>query len=313
MPAGIFISYRRDDTIATAGRLHDRLARSFGRKRLFIDVDHIPVGADFIDFIDKQLEACGVLLAIIGPHWLRARDTVGSRRLDDPKDLVLIEIAAALRRKISVIPVLIDGAMMPTAEELPDALKPLARRNAFELRNAQFGIDADRLVGKIGDAFKAKNTRIRRFATLAVAIVPIVLAAWSVDRFTPVVGWFRSAFQERTAVESCDKTISQSEPTLNYSGIFAGILEDRDGRAEVQLRLARNGDTVQGSYFRAGLCGSVYGEVVGTSLLFNWSWAGSSGRGIANQAGETLNGSSGFKEQTQGGGTFVLIRRKPTQ
>jgi len=100
MAGKIFINYRRDDSISTAGRLHDRLAQTFGRKNLFMDVDHIPAGVDFVEYLNSQVTACDVFLAIIGPNWLDSKDDDGRRRFDNPDDFVTIEIAAALARKI---------------------------------------------------------------------------------------------------------------------------------------------------------------------------------------------------------------------
>jgi hypothetical protein len=98
MAGKIFINYRR-----TAGRLHDRLTQTFGRKNLFMDVDHIPAGVDFVDYLPSQVAACDVFLAVIGPNWLDAKDDDGRRRFDSPHDFVTIEIAAALARNIRVI------------------------------------------------------------------------------------------------------------------------------------------------------------------------------------------------------------------
>src|SRR5215469_4681140 len=126
MAGKIFINYRRDDSPGTAGRLHDRLAQTFGRNNLFMDVDHIPAGVDFVEYLHSQVAACRVFLAVIGRNWLDAKDDDGRRRLDNPDDFVAIEIAAALSRDIRVIPVLVDGALMPKARDLPEPLKPLA-------------------------------------------------------------------------------------------------------------------------------------------------------------------------------------------
>jgi hypothetical protein len=103
MAGKIFINYRRDDSISTAGRLHDRLAQTFGRHNLFMDIDHIPAGVDFVEYLNSQVAMCDVFLAVIGPNWL-AKDDDGRRRFDNPDDFVTIEIAAALERKIRVIP-----------------------------------------------------------------------------------------------------------------------------------------------------------------------------------------------------------------
>jgi tetratricopeptide (TPR) repeat protein len=152
MAGKIFINYRREDSSGTAGRLHDRLAQAFGRNNLFMDVDHTPAGIDFVDYLHKQVAACDVFLAVIGPNWLDAKDDDGRRRFDKPDDFVTIEIAAALARNIRVIPVLVDGASMPKADKLPDSIKSLVRRNAVEIRNTHFGRDADELIEKIRQA-----------------------------------------------------------------------------------------------------------------------------------------------------------------
>jgi hypothetical protein len=165
MAGKIFINYRRDDAISTAGRLHDRLAQAFGPNNLFMDVDHIPAGVDFVEYLHSQVAACDVFLAIIGPNWLTAKDDDGRRRFDNPDDYVKIEIAAALVRNIRVIPVLVDGARPPNADKLPDSVKPLARRNAVEVRNTNFGRDAEALADKIREALKGAHraTGQRRF------------------------------------------------------------------------------------------------------------------------------------------------------
>jgi hypothetical protein len=142
----IFINYRRDDSMGMAGRLYDRLAQAFERNNLFMDVDHIPAGVDFVNHLNNQVAACDVFIAIIGPNWLDARNERGDRRLHVPDDFVTIEIAAALARDIRVIPVLIDGARMPKAGDLPESLKPLVRRHAVNLRHDQFGRDAEALI-----------------------------------------------------------------------------------------------------------------------------------------------------------------------
>ncbi|MGB7656844.1 MAG: toll/interleukin-1 receptor domain-containing protein, partial [Pseudolabrys sp.] len=152
----IFINYRREDSISTAGRLYDRLSQTFGRKNIFMDVDHIPAGVDFVTHLNSQVAACNIILVVIGPHWLEAKDENGGRRLDSPDDFVVIEIATALAREIRVIPVLVDGASMPKAGELPDPLKALARRQAVEVRQLHFGRDAEALVERVNEALEGK-------------------------------------------------------------------------------------------------------------------------------------------------------------
>jgi TIR domain len=146
MAAKVFISYRRGDSSGYAGRVRDRLERELGRDLLFMDVDAIPLGTNFSKVLHEEVAKCGVLLAMIGPNWPDARDEHGNRRLDDPNDFVRIEIAAALQRNIPVIPILLDGARIPKATELPEDLKELALRNGMEIRHASFQDDMNRLI-----------------------------------------------------------------------------------------------------------------------------------------------------------------------
>ena len=141
--ARIFINYRRDDTQGVAGRLFDYLASKYSRDELFMDVDAMQPGLDFAKQLDTQVSQCHVLLAVIGPHWIEAHDQAGHRRLDNDKDSVRVELASALQRDIAVIPVLVDGAVMPSEDSLPDNLKALSRRHAIELRHTRFNADAD--------------------------------------------------------------------------------------------------------------------------------------------------------------------------
>jgi len=143
-PGRIFISYRREETAYAAGWLFDRLRAGFGGQ-VFKDVDSIELGDDFVDKITTAVGSCDVLLALIGDHWLTIIDEDGRRRIDDPDDFVRLEIEAALTRKIRVIPVLVDGARMPRADELPAALAGLARRQALELNPSRFDSDTSRL------------------------------------------------------------------------------------------------------------------------------------------------------------------------
>ena len=146
MAAKVFINYRRDDSAGHAGRVRDRLAHELGRDLLFMDVDAISLGANFSKVLHEEVAKCGVLLAVIGPNWSDVRDEHGNRRLDDPNDFVRIEITAALQRDIPVIPILLDGARIPKADQLPDDLKELASRNGLDVRHASFHTDMDRLI-----------------------------------------------------------------------------------------------------------------------------------------------------------------------
>lgn len=144
--ARIFISYRRSDTRWAAGRIYDRLVEKLGSGSVFLDVTDIEPGEDFSDKIGRIVGSCDVLLAVIGPTWLTLADRTGRRRLDDPRDLVRIEVAAALQRNIRVIPVLLDETSMPQEHDLPEDLAPLARRNAREVSYNRFHSDLDSFI-----------------------------------------------------------------------------------------------------------------------------------------------------------------------
>lgn len=143
---GIFISYRREDSIGHTGRLYDLLAKHFGKANVFMDIDTIGPGEDFSEVIEKTCESCQVFLAIIGRSWTRVADHEGNRRLDNPSDFVRLEILHALEKKILVVPVLVDGARMPDAKSLPDDLKRFSFRNAWEINDMRFHHDVDQLI-----------------------------------------------------------------------------------------------------------------------------------------------------------------------
>jgi hypothetical protein len=128
---GIFISYRREDSAGHAGRLYDRLAARFGPERVFMDVDSIKPGADFVDSIDAAMARCRAAIVLIGPRWLTATDDQGRRRLERPDDFVRKEIEAALAQDMLVLPVLVQSADMPNAEQMLTSLQPLARHQAI--------------------------------------------------------------------------------------------------------------------------------------------------------------------------------------
>lgn len=157
----IFISYRRDDSEGQTGRLFDDLVAQFGQDSVFMDVVGIAPGRDFRRAIDEQVATCGILLAMIGRNWLEAKDESGRRRLDDPMDFVRLETASALKRDIPVIPVLIRGASMPRAEQLPADLVELAYRNAVELTHARWDSDVQVLINALRPYVKSTQDDLR--------------------------------------------------------------------------------------------------------------------------------------------------------
>jgi len=167
--SAIFISYRRSDSEGEAGRLADDLSRRFGEAAVFMDVDTIRPGRDFRKAIDESIRSCNVLLALVGPDWTGAADAAGHLRLFDDSDYVRLEIASALKRDIAVIPVMVRGAHMPTAEVLPDDLSDFAYRNGVELTHARWRSDVQILVGALGLLLEGGNDLGPVAATPSVA------------------------------------------------------------------------------------------------------------------------------------------------
>jgi hypothetical protein len=119
------------------------LTSRFGEQQVFMDLDMEP-GVDFVEQINEAVASCRLLIAVIGPRWATAEDAQGRRRLDDPADFIRVEVEAGLRQPdVRVVPVLVHGAQMPSAEELAPALADLARRNALELSDARWNYDVD--------------------------------------------------------------------------------------------------------------------------------------------------------------------------
>ena len=162
--AGIFISYRRQEANYLAGWLHDCLTDHFGEARVFLDIDWIRPGVDFMEVIRQGIASSGALLVIIGPHWLTGGpDGDGRRRLDETNDPVRVEIETALRHDLRIIPLLLDDTVMPEPGDLPVGLARLADLNALRVRYETFRADVDRLVRildeEIGTAPTTKRTQ----------------------------------------------------------------------------------------------------------------------------------------------------------
>jgi hypothetical protein len=145
----IFISYRREDAPGYAGRLYDRLRDEFGRDNVFIDVDTLRPGDDFVEAIRDRLAGCDPMLVVIGPRWISAVDGQEKRRLDDENDYVRLEVQTALERGVRTIPVLVERAAMPQPLDLPEPIRPLSRRHAIELSDTRWEYDIQTLVDTI--------------------------------------------------------------------------------------------------------------------------------------------------------------------
>ena len=172
----IAISYRRKDSDAITGRIRDRLAQHFGERSVFMDIDNIPLGIDYRDQIQKELNTADVLLVIMGPLWSGPTEG-GPARIHDPADPVRVEVETALRHGIPTIPVLVGGAAMPGSSELPETLASLRYRNAATVEaGVDFNPHIDRLIRAIDQiksgqpaAGTAQAPRANRTVVIAAA------------------------------------------------------------------------------------------------------------------------------------------------
>lgn len=147
MSAGkIFISYRREDTSGESGRLKDKLEQIFGAENIFYDVETLEAGLNFDESISKALAESKILLAMIGPHWLKVTDAEGKPRIQKTNDWVRKEIGLALHKNIRVIPILVNGAQMPDSESLPEDLRELSLKHAQEISSSRWNYDVGELI-----------------------------------------------------------------------------------------------------------------------------------------------------------------------
>jgi CHASE2 domain-containing sensor protein len=156
--AAFFISYRRDQSSWPARILHDEIVRRFGEDSVFKDSDSIQAGQEWPERLEAAIADASVVLVVIGPQWADARDRNGARRLEDPQDWVRLEVEKALaNEQAQVVPVLVDGAAMPAATDLPESLRPLTEHQAFALTVEKWSSDLDALIASI------QSGRIRDF------------------------------------------------------------------------------------------------------------------------------------------------------
>ncbi|MGR9088140.1 MAG: toll/interleukin-1 receptor domain-containing protein [Gammaproteobacteria bacterium] len=142
----IFISYRRSDAPGYVRAMMSHLQSTFGSRQVFLDMKAIEAGSDFVEIIEGAVEGCEILIAVIGPTWLTVANELGQRRIDDPGDFIKLEIVSAIHRKIPVIPVLVNKARMPEAEELPPELQALASLQAVTLSHDHWDDDIEKLI-----------------------------------------------------------------------------------------------------------------------------------------------------------------------
>ena len=230
MPPRIFVSYRRDDAAGEAGRLADHLIRRFGTDQVFLDIDTIDPGTDFVRVLQSTLRETSAVLVVIGQRWTSLRDSAGVRRLDNPKDFVRLEVEESLGRSIPVVPVLVQGVAMPRPEDLPPSMAALSTRQAVTLDHAEFLADADRLcnhlermlaLGKPVPAWK------RWWPLAAAAVLAIMLTAYvATRRLDRATGPSNAG----TIATSTVQPSTTATPTADDTRIADGLLATADAQ-----------------------------------------------------------------------------------
>lgn len=265
----IFISYRRGDSAPYAGRLSDRLVARFGAEAVFMDIDDIALGADFPRVLAETLARTDVLLVLIGPGWLGARAPDGNPRLDDPRDYVRFEIETAIRLGKRVIPVLVGGAAMPGAAQLPPQLAPLSRYNALEIGDARFDQDVERLLEAMdpapaaGGAAAARRSAVRgpsqRRALLLGA--PLLLAGLSY--------WVLSLLRGNDAGATNEPEASGSSSNVNGTW-KASVTYGWGAKHEEVFVLAVHGEEILGAAGFLGVARPIVGGTIrGDEIAFS--------------------------------------------
>ena len=282
-PAGVFISYRREDASGFAGRLHGSLTDHFGPNRVFRDVNTIQPGADFHQAISAGLGACGAFVVVIGREWVV--DLKGRRRLDDPTDWVRVELEAVLQRSdVLVIPVLVENAALPAAADLPPSLVPLLSRNAVEVSDTRWEFDVRRLTDSleavVGPPATTWPARIRRAVVprspvgaivrivVAVAVVVGMIAVLpsspSTPRIGPMSGDFNIAVADFESVDATGRPVDSVEADTLAQSVH-DLLQERlasISRENFDLKLRAPGETgpIRGATREAGGGGGSHGQ-----------------------------------------------------
>ena len=262
-PPQIFISYRRDDAAGYARAIGDALGREFGPERVFIDVDDIGAGQRFDEVIHQAVGGSRVLLVLIGRRWLGERSSQ-SARIHDPGDLVQREVAAALAAGMQVIPLLLDGAAMPGAAQLPTSLQALTGRNALAIDNTRFAADLARLLDALRplvDPAPAMADRAvagggapgrpggqpggRRWAVGGVALGLLGLALWAGLRPAAEAPVARTAGEFTTSAASA--ALTPARPAVNGTWQADVTYDWPNARFSERFDFSGDGRRLQGS------------------------------------------------------------------
>ncbi|HKR86309.1 MAG TPA: toll/interleukin-1 receptor domain-containing protein, partial [Terriglobales bacterium] len=240
----VFISYRRDDAAAYAGRICDRLSAVVGAHRVFMDVEEIQPGENFAQAIERVLAQCSTVLVVIGPHW---RELLDLRAARNEHDYVIHEIAAALSGKKRVVPVLVGGAPVSCLANLPAPVADLSFHQAVELHDSSFNDDCDRLLKKLrksGAVFQA----LRKPALWVVAATIVALLVLTAARVG--LGPWREVHERKLRIEQLVHTAGVQAEQSEYESAFQSYQEvlrfdssnraAQDGQVDAAMRWLEN-------------------------------------------------------------------------
>ena len=285
----IFVSYRRGDTAGFVHRLYEDLARKYGRESVFMDLADIEPGQAFPDEIRTAAAAARVFLVVIGSRWTSIEDDEGNRRLDDPDDWVAAEVATALSSGGDVLPVLLEGAAMPEAAELPAPIQQLLAKQAVEVTPQRWEEDSRRLRKAIDGCLLGRRRRPPLTWALAAAAVAVAIAmlAWIVDlTAVPGLRWTQRLLENSLA--------GRALATLGDDAVWLVEVDDRELTvSERRERYADLLDTLAGT-------GT---SVVALDVVFDWELGGGESpedNRFANSIGDATESNSTVVLATSG-------------
>jgi hypothetical protein len=290
-PGEIFISYRRADSQTITERIYDRLAQEFGKEAVFKDLSSIPAGTDFPTFIRDRLRRARAVLVVIGPQWATMKNDAGELRLFQPDDAVRMEVAAALGKGAGflMIPLLVSGASMPRAENLPPDLAALSTRNALLVRNdPDFDGDIRRLVETLAAETGAKPETVKPPKRSGVArrwLLPMGLGALAIILMLCLLTWYIARHNETTNFAPVGPVfVAPGQPvlgeSLSVSGVWATQFSDPSVNevSNYLLELNQNGTAISGTATAINLydpdCVSIrpiYGQMDASTLTLHLS------------------------------------------
>ena len=259
----IFISYRREDTSGYAGRLYDQICSHFGKDHVFMDVADLEPGSDFVDTIEAKVSTCDALIALIGKNWLTIKDEQNQVRLRKPGDFVSVEIAAALKRNVEVVPVLVGGAKVPLERELPESLQPLCRRQALELSDVHFTRDVADLIevlkGRDGARW-IKPALAITISTLCVLTAGIGIWTWERSPHPPGQGRTPVVADTTKAVQPANS--AKIPNSADISGNWRAVVQKENVRYEIYFTFEVVGDKLFGkAFYPTGEAGILNGTI----------------------------------------------------